>query len=92
MTFRVIWLTSLLGKLAAYFLSARERGHDPNAITAAVASIDSRLKNNPSSQGESRPGGERILIELPLAADFEVVEEEQIVVVLRVRYIEPRSA
>lgn len=92
MIFRVIWRRALLGRLADFFLKARDLGLDPNAITAAVARIDMSLAKSPSTCGESRPGGERILIELPLAVDFEIFDDEKVVVVVRVRYVPPRSA
>jgi len=57
---------------------------DRNAVTDAANQIDSLLERSPEQQGESRPGGRRILILLPLAVLFRVNEQDKIVAVLKV--------
>jgi hypothetical protein len=86
MNYTVIWKHSTIDRLTAYYVYAREHGHDTNAITAAVSQIDALLKSDPAHQGESRQEQERILIAAPLVIDFEVFEEEEVVFVLGIRY------
>jgi hypothetical protein len=73
-------------------LHARESGGDTDAITQAVARIDSALLGNPAIQGESRDHYERILFMVPLSVHFEVYEDERIVLVTSVRYHPPRQS
>jgi hypothetical protein len=85
MTFTVIRLHHLLERLAANYLTARRQGQGA-AITRAMARIDQVLQRNPSQQGESRPGTARVLVETPLTVDFEIHEDERIVIITRARY------
>jgi len=86
MTFRVIWLYNALNALAASYLYARRKNQDPDAITRAMARIDTVLQSNPAEVGESRSGRRRVFIENPLTVFFEVHDDEQTVVVTAMRY------
>jgi hypothetical protein len=58
---------------------------DRAAITLAANRIDNLLSRNPFDQGESRPKGRRILVDLPLIVVFEIREQDRIVRVLQAR-------
>ena len=90
MSYTVIWQHKIVDAVAAIYLQAREAGRNTDAITQAVARIDSSLLENPASRGESRNRYERILIMSPLSVHFEVYEDERIVLVTSVRYHLPR--
>ncbi len=85
MTFTVVWKDAAQNRLAAVWVDADPA--DRPAITAAANAIDARLRTDPQSQGESRPRGRRILIELPLAAVFQVSEPDRMVTVLTVHRV-----
>jgi hypothetical protein len=91
MSYTVIWRRALVNLLAAFYVDARQKGLDPTAITRAVAEIDARLKHDPLDAGESRIDQERVLVVLPLIVDYDVFEDEHVVLVEAVRYILPRS-
>jgi hypothetical protein len=73
---------SALDELTHIWLTAGsvERGE----ITAAAAQIEHLLRFNANSQGESRPGGRRVLYSPPLGVTFRVKDDTHIVYVLRV--------
>jgi hypothetical protein len=77
MIFTVVWSPPCEQDLAALWVA----GPDRNAITAAVAAIDSRLRRDPSSQGESRVGNRRVLFEHPLGVTYEVNEDDRLVTI-----------
>jgi len=52
MNFRVIWLFDALDRLANSYLYARRHGRDPEAITRAMARIDSDMERGPATLGE----------------------------------------
>ncbi len=78
--YTVRWKRSARDQLAELWMQAPDR----NAVTDAANQIDSLLERSPEQQGESRPGGRRILILLPLAVLFRVNEQDKIVAVLKV--------
>jgi hypothetical protein len=86
MNFTVIWKHAAIDRLTGYYVHALENGLDSEAITEAIARIDSLLKNDPANQGESRQDQERILILRPIVIDYEVFEDEKVVFVLGIRY------
>jgi len=86
MNFTVVWRWRATNILADAVVTALEAGHGSEGITAATARIDSLLRQNPATVGESRPGHERIVIDAPLTVYFEVHEDERVVIVLSVRY------
>ena len=57
---------------------------DRHAVTDATNQIDKLLERSPAQESESRPGGRRILIVLPLAVLFRVNEQDNVVDVLKV--------
>ncbi|HZT81883.1 MAG TPA: hypothetical protein VFA26_16780 [Gemmataceae bacterium] len=59
-------------------------GPDRQAIADAADTIDMLLARDPLNQGESRTEKHRIMIVPPLAAHFEVSEDDRIVHVLEV--------
>lgn len=84
MNYTIIWLESTLADLARYYVPLWGTP-DGAAVTAAMARIDARLSGNPSGEGESRAGLTRILIEPPLWIEFEVHDEQRVVIVTEVR-------
>jgi hypothetical protein len=86
MNFRVIWLFDALDRLANSYLYARRHGRDPEAITRAMARIDSDMERGPATLGESRAGSRRVYIVNPITVFFEVHEDEHVVAVTAVRY------
>jgi hypothetical protein len=81
--FRVEWLQSALDELATIWMQADAVLRQ--AITAASHSIEQRLQRDPLNEGESRPGGRRIMFVPPLAVIFRVEADGQTVTVLHVR-------
>jgi hypothetical protein len=86
--YRVRWTPSALSDLAAVWLDAGDR----EQVNDTVRRIDRRLSTNPRREGESRPSGERILIELPLGVSIHVSSRQQIVYVWRVWRISKRQS
>lgn len=87
--FRVRWLRRALNDPAAVWTQA-----DPakrQAITAASAQIDRRLRRDPRNEGESRPKGRRILFVPPLAVIFRVEADGRTVSVLQLRLFRRRG-
>ena len=80
MKYTVLWTPAAEEHLAAIWIDAPNR----NAVTEAVNSMDSSLRNNPASQGESRHGSLRITFWPPLGVNFEVVQEDRTVYVVAV--------
>jgi hypothetical protein len=86
MNYTVLWPNRQQRQLTAICVRARQQGHDTAAITAAVNELDTLLGHNPATRGESRAASERVLFALPLSVHFEVHEDEQVVLILSVRY------
>jgi hypothetical protein len=80
--FRVRWKQSALDELAALWMAADSEGR--RAITAATHRIDQLLQGDPENQGESRPGGRRILFVPPLGLLYRVDPAQSVVHVLQV--------
>jgi hypothetical protein len=80
MKYHVLWVPGAEQRLADLWLNATDRG----AITKAPHAIDQRLRDDPLDDGESRPGGRRILFETPLAVLYRVIEQDMFVHVLHV--------
>ncbi len=80
MKFTVVWIPTAKNELATLWINAKNR----NRIRLAADKIDSLLKWDPDSLGESRREGVRILLVPPLAVEFEVHEEDCIVNVIAV--------
>jgi hypothetical protein len=83
--FRVDYLASVLNAMALLWLQA-----DPFTrplITAAADQIDTTLQRDPHNAGESRAGGLRILIVLPLGVLFQIEPDGQTVTVIDIWFI-----
>jgi hypothetical protein len=80
MPYDVRWSDDALEQLAEIWLDTP----DPPAVTAANAEIDRRLARDPWSQGESRAGTRRVLVERPLIVAYEIIEDDRKVIVLKV--------
>jgi hypothetical protein len=90
--YRVIWLHRLIEHdVAGFVVAAMQSGASAAPITAAMNEIDRLLSASPHSHGESRGPGERILFVPPLAARYEVHDDEQVVVIQHVTYRPPRG-
>ena len=83
MKYAVIWLPDAEQELAAIWLAATDR----RVVTRTAYTIDSLLRHDPSSQGESREEDRRILIALPLCVVFRVLEQAHRVEVIHVRSV-----
>jgi hypothetical protein len=68
--FRVAWMQTALNDLAQAWMQA-DSGQRA-AITIATQAVDQILQNDPQTQGESRCGGQRLLLHPPLGVVFEV--------------------
>lgn len=86
MTYRVFW--SPLAELQLESI-LRQRADDPRIVAAARA-LDSRLSSKPLDVGESRYHYVRIGFELPLAVQYEVLEDVWTVIVYDVWWINHR--
>jgi hypothetical protein len=80
--FRVEWDPAALNELAAAWTRADSALR--RRITVAAHRLDQRLEVDPQNEGESRPGGDRIMICLPLGCRFHVHPQRSIVRVLRI--------
>jgi plasmid stabilization system protein ParE len=80
MKFFVIWARAAQDERARVWNNAVDRA----AVTAAANRIDSLLRRNPSSMGESRGGTTRVLFVTPPAVTFRVSEPDLQVYVLDV--------
>ncbi len=87
--FRVIWLERALDQLTALWVQADTalRG----GITAAVAQIDRELQTRADKAGESRSGRRRILFATPLGIFYEIDDDNQTVIVVKVWLFSRRS-
>jgi hypothetical protein len=87
--FRVAWTQAALGELAQAWIEAD--GEQRATITAAVEAVDRALQVDPASQGESRSGTQRILLQPPLGIVYEVAPRLTSVTVLHAWTFRRRS-
>jgi mRNA-degrading endonuclease RelE of RelBE toxin-antitoxin system len=80
MRFTVLWTPTAERDLAELWLN----GPDREAIRSAADTLESLLRNDAHSCGESRYGPLRIAHAAPLGIDFEIDQDGQTVWVLRV--------
>jgi len=78
--FRVRWKRSAVNELANLWI--RADSVQRQAITTASHLIDQRLQADPYAEGESRPGGRRVLLVAPLGITFRIEADGQTVSVL----------
>ena len=88
MNYTVVWQPTAEQQLATAWVDASDRG----AVTRAAERIDTLLGLAPNQVGESRDAGRRILVVSPLVVTYEVVEDDKLVRVLRVRLRERPQA
>jgi hypothetical protein len=86
--FRIEWLQSALDELARIWMRANSA--ERQAITAASDEIEQHLQRSAPSEGESRPGGRRIMFAAPLAVTFRIEDDGRTVTVLQVRMFRRR--
>lgn len=86
MKYEVIWTDTAENQLAAIWTGSPDQA----AVTRAADRIDALLGYAAPELGESRPGGRRVLIEEPLAAFYEVIEDDRRVRVLYLVCRQPR--
>jgi hypothetical protein len=83
MTYTVTYKPSAENELIELWIHALDR----QLVADAANHIDRLLGANPGSQGESREQDTRILFERPLAAQFEIHEQDRVVEVLKIWWI-----
>lgn len=77
MKYTVVWRPSAEQQLAHLWNEATDRA----AVTMAANRLDAWLRRTPATQGESRGGVTRILVEEPLVVLFDVEEQDCLVTV-----------
>jgi hypothetical protein len=82
--FTVIWTPNAERDLAELWLDSAER----NPITSASSQIDKLLARDPASRGKLRFDTVRELVVPPLGVDFDVQEDDRIVYVLSVWWVQ----
>ena len=81
MNYTVIWLPAPESQLAAAWLAAPDR----NAVAAASYQLDQNLAVDPFARGFARDSSvNRTAIEYPLGIEYEIIEDDKLVRVLRV--------
>lgn len=80
--YEIEWLDAALNELAAVWVGADSSTR--GAIRSAVAAVETRLRRDPSSQGESREGDERVLFAEPLGLSVDIDNARRTVTVLHV--------
>ncbi len=81
MSYAVVWTNDALNQLAAVWMAAADR----NAVTAASNRLDRELERDPFGIGfAGNSPANRSTIDLPLGIDYEVIEDDKKVRVLRV--------
>lgn len=91
MNYRVVYRRSVWNNIRTVAFLANELGRDGAALEQAADDIALALSDNPSEQGESRAGNERVVIVHPLAATYEVFEVHQVVVIYSAVYYPRRQ-
>lgn len=79
---KVRWSSAARSDLADIWLGADSAKR--RAIVVAADAIDKRLMAGAENEGESRPGGRRVLFERPLGILFKVRHTQAVVRVMRV--------
>jgi hypothetical protein len=87
MIYTVLWRPLAEQQLAQLWNNASDR----KAITSAADTIDSLLRRDPQSKGESRSGMTRVLFVEPLLVLFDVVQPDRTVYVKAVGRVRPES-
>ena len=85
MKFMVVWKATAEAQLAELWMTATDR----KAIREAASEIESNLRADPISFGESRDAQTRVAVVAPLVVHFEVHEDDRRVIVLTLHAIPP---
>ena len=81
MNYAVDWSQHALDELAAVWLAAADR----NAVTASSHRLESAIGNDPYTESFERNSSvNRTAIDLPLGLDYEIIEDDKKVRILRV--------
>ena len=81
MNYTAHWTNAALDELADEYLAAPDR----NAVTAASHQLEQEVAADPRGRGIPHPGGSGYMAaELPLCIEYEVIDAEKTVRVLRV--------
>lgn len=81
MRYTVDWLTAALDELAVVWLAAADR----SAVTRAAHRLELALTRHPLVVGFARDSSvNRTAIDLPLGVDYEIIEDDKLVRVIRV--------
>ena len=80
--FAVLWVRATLDDLER--IRAEVDPAHWAIVGAAIREIERRLRDDPESEGESRPDGQRISFVAPLGFTFQLVPDQKIVVVSNV--------
>ena len=70
MTYSVVWAIPVLDRLADLYVEAEPADREPMA--AGVEALNRRLVMNPTEEGESRDGDQRVTFTLYLVVRFRV--------------------
>lgn len=81
--YRLRWSRRAMDELADQWIQGDSSARD--RITAAVFTVERRLRLDAAHEGESRESGRRILFEPPLAVTFRVERDGDTVSVIQVR-------
>ncbi len=81
MNYTVVWQPTAENQLATAWVDATDRG----AVARASDRVDRVLAVDPAHEGESRDRGRRLVFVPPLAVTYEVIEDDKLVRILRVR-------
>lgn len=85
--YRVTWPPQIRDQLLDYIVATLSgTGRETAELNRALTEIEEALQRTPTTAGESREGGWRVIVELPLSVDFRVNEAAREVLVLRVHY------
>jgi len=87
--FRVDWLESALDELITLWTGAESSLRV--LITTATHAIERRLKTNAPNEGESRPGGRRVIFSAPLTVTYQIEPDGVTATVLHVRLFRRRK-
>jgi hypothetical protein len=84
--YTVIWPDAAQDQLADQYLVARLDGLEAE-FSQSVSEIDARLARDAVGVGESRPGSQRILIDLPAMVTYRVDEPNRVATITEVKYV-----
>jgi hypothetical protein len=85
--YRVNWPPQIRDQLLNFSAATLSgTGRETAELNHALTEIEEALQRTPTTAGESRDGGWRVIVELPLSVDYRVNIDAREVLVLRVHY------